>query len=54
MKYLFLGWLLKGKCEVSVLDGLILLAEIAAIFFIVVVCTKYSNPRPTKAGKGRK
>lgn len=31
------GWLTKGRCEVSALDGLVLIGEFIAVFAILVL-----------------
>lgn len=37
-EFLF-GWLIKGRCEVSFLDGVILICELVSIYFIYLfVC----------------
>lgn len=42
MHYL-IGWLLKGRCDVSALDGLMLLFELFILFWLFLLGAHFKN-----------
>lgn len=53
MKDILFGWLTKGRCYISLLDGIVFLAELGLVFLIILfaeqkICMPLKRRKPRK------